>query len=342
MGEKQRGGRSVVFHRPPVITGHACVAGKKEGEGPLRDTFDRINEDSYWGEKTWEKAESAMVKDALRLAMDKAGVSPEAVSCVVAGDLLNQCIGSTFGVREMAIPFFGVYGACSTICESLLVASMILDGGFADCVAAATSSHFCSAERQFRYPLEYGGQRTPTAQWTVTAAGALVLSAQGTGPRITAATFGRICDLGIKDANNMGAAMAPAAYDTLTAHLRDLGKTPNDYDLIVTGDLGYVGSQILLELFARDGVDLSSLHRDCGLLMFDRARQDVHAGASGCGCAASVLCGHLLRGMAAGRWRRILLAATGALLSTTSTQQGQSIPGICYAVAIESGRDGEV
>ena len=342
MGEKQRGGRSVVFHRPPVITGYACVAGKKEGEGPLRDTFDRINEDSYWGEKTWEKSESAMVKDALRLAMDKAGVSPEAVSCVVAGDLLNQCIGSTFGVREMAIPFFGVYGACSTICESLLVASMILDGGFADCVAAATSSHFCSAERQFRYPLEYGGQRTPTAQWTVTAAGALVLSAQGTGPRITAATFGRICDLGIKDANNMGAAMAPAAYDTLTAHLRDLGKTPGDYDLIVTGDLGYVGSQILLELFARDGVDLSSLHRDCGLLMFDRARQDVHAGASGCGCAASVLCGHLLRGMAAGRWRRILLAATGALLSTTSTQQGQSIPGICYAVAIDSGRDGEV
>lgn len=342
MGEKQRGGRSVVFHRPPVITGYACVAGKKEGEGPLRDTFDRINEDSYWGEKTWEKAESAMVKDALHLAMDKAGVRPEAVSCVVAGDLLNQCIGSTFGVREMAIPFFGVYGACSTICESLLVASMILDGGFADCVAAATSSHFCSAERQFRYPLEYGGQRTPTAQWTVTAAGALVLSAQGTGPRITAATFGRICDLGIKDANNMGAAMAPAAYDTLTAHLRDLGKTPDDYDLIVTGDLGYVGSQILLELFARDGVDLSSRHRDCGLLMFDRARQDVHAGASGCGCAASVLCGHLLRGMAAGRWRRILLAATGALLSTTSTQQGQSIPGICYAVAIDSGRDGEV
>ena len=226
MGEKQRGGRSVVFHRPPVITGHACVAGKKEGEGPLRDTFDRINEDSYWGEKTWEKAESAMVKDALHLAMDKAGVRPEAVSCVVAGDLLNQCIGSTFGVREMAIPFFGVYGACSTICESLLVASMILDGGFADCVAAATSSHFCSAERQFRYPLEYGGQRTPTAQWTVTAAGALVLSAQGAGPRITAATFGRICDLGIKDANNMGAAMAPAAYDTLTAHLRDLGKLP--------------------------------------------------------------------------------------------------------------------
>ena len=253
MGEKQRGGRSVVFHRPPVITGYACVAGKKEGEGPLRDTFDRINEDSYWGEKTWEKAESAMVKDALHLAMDKAGIRPEAVSCVVAGDLLNQCIGSTFGVREMAIPFFGVYGACSTICESLLVASMILDGGFADCVAAATSSHFCSAERQFRYPLEYGGQRTPTAQWTVTAAGALVLSAQGTGPRITAATFGRICDLGIKDANNMGAAMAPAAYDTLTAHLRDLGKAPDDYDLIVTGDLGYVGSQILLELFARDG-----------------------------------------------------------------------------------------
>ena len=334
MSLKHTGKQTIVFSSPPSIVGHACVAGKKEGEGPLADTFDQINPDSYWGEKTWEKAESTMIRTALTLALDKASVTPSEVECVVAGDLLNQCISSSFGLKDMSIPFFGVYGACSTMCESLLIASMIVDGGYADCVAAATSSHFCSAERQFRYPLEYGGQRTPTAQWTVTGSGAIVLKSAGTGPYVTSATFGKICDWGIKDANNMGAAMAPAAYDTISAHLNDLGLKPSDYDLIVTGDLGYVGSELLKELFKKDGLDISNQHRDCGLLIFDRKAQDVHAGASGCGCAASVLCGYLLNGIEEGKWNKILISATGALLSTTSSQQGQSIPGISYAVSI--------
>jgi stage V sporulation protein AD len=333
---KHIGKQTVVFSTPPSIAGHACVAGKKEGEGPLGNIFDQVNPDSYWGEKTWEKAESTMIKTALTLALDKAHLTASDMQCVVAGDLLNQCISSSFGLRDMSIPFFGVYGACSTMCESLTIASMIIDGGFADCVAAATSSHFCSAERQFRYPLEYGGQRTPTAQWTVTASGALVLSSAGGGPYVTSATFGKICDWGIKDANNMGAAMAPAAYDTISTHLNDLSLKPSDYDLIVTGDLGYVGSEILKELFMSDGIDISKQYNDCGLLMFQRQGQDVHAGASGCGCAASVLCGYLLNGIEQGRWKKILLAATGAMLSTTSSQQGQSIPGISYAVSISS------
>ena len=337
MSVKHAGTRTVVFSAPPVVAGAACVAGKKEGAGPLGAEFDELCPDSYWGRTTWEQAESTMLRRALRLAMGKAGVSPEQVDCVVAGDLLNQCVGSVFGVKELSIPFFGVYGACSTICESLTAAAMILDGGFADCAAAATSSHFCTAERQFRTPLEYGGQRAPTAQWTATASGALVLRSHGKGVRITSATFGKIVDMGVRDVNNMGAAMAPAAYDTISAHLRDLNRSPEDYDMIVTGDLGYLGGDLLLRLFSMDGLDLSARYGDCGRMLFHRQKQDVHSGGSGCGCAASVLCGHLLPMLQKGQAKRILLAATGALLSSTSTQQGRSIPGISYAVAFESG-----
>lgn len=277
-----------------------------------------------------------MQKLALQKALEKANLPIGAIEFIFAGDLLNQCIGSAFSMRDIGVPFFGLYGACSTMSESLALASMTIDGGFADTTAAVTSSHFCTAERQFRFPLEYGGQRTPTAQWTVTGSGALILTAEGPGPYVKHVTCGKVVDAGIKDANNMGAAMAPAAYSTLSAHFSDLSKKPADYDLIVTGDLGALGSEILVDFFRNDGVEIAPYHNDCGLLIFSREAQDVHAGASGCGCSASVLSGYLLGGMRAGRWRNILFAATGALLSPTSTQQGESIPSICFAVSIST------
>jgi stage V sporulation protein AD len=310
--------------------------GRKEGEGPLRDSFDYINEDSYFGEKTWEKAESTMQKMTLNKALEKASLPLSAVEFIFAGDLLNQCIGSAFSLRDMDIPFFGLYGACSTMAESLALAAMTIDGGFADCTAAVTSSHFCSAERQFRYPLEYGGQRTPTAQWTVTGSGAVILTSDGPGPYIKHVTCGKIVDQGIRDQNNMGAAMAPAAYSTLSAHFNDLAMKPSDYDLIVTGDLGMLGAEILIDFFRNDGIELSHNYNDCGLMIYSRKEQDVHAGGSGCGCSASVLSGYLLGGMRSGRWKKILFAATGALLSPTSTQQGETIPSICSAVSISA------
>lgn len=340
MAQKHIGSQTAVLSCPPSIAGHACVVGKKEGEGPLRDSFDYISEDSFFGEKTWEKAESTMQQQALQLALDKASLPPSALDYLFAGDLLNQCAASAFGLRDSGVPFFGLFGACSTMAESLSLAALIIDGGFADNAAAITSSHFCSAERQFRFPLEYGGQRTPTAQWTVTGAGAVILTADGPGPYITHVTAGKIVDLGIKDANNMGAAMAPAAYDTLRTHFEDTGFAPSRYDLIVTGDLGAVGAEILVDLFERDGVNIAPNYNDCGMMIFSRETQDVHAGGSGCGCSASVLTGHLLNGMRAGRWRRILFAATGALMSPTTTQQGESIPSICCAVSIDCEKGG--
>ena len=305
-----------------------------ESEGPLGPYFDHLCQDSFFGEKTWEKAESAMQKIALSRALEKGGFVPEDMDYVLAGDLLNQCIGSSFGLRDFGIPFFGLYGACSTMGESLLLASVLVDAGFAKLAAAITSSHFCTAERQYRAPLEYGGQRPPTAQWTVTGAGCVILSTSGKGPKVTHATVGKIVDKGITDANNMGAAMAPAAYDTLRAHFRDTGRSPSDYDLIATGDLGLLGHEIVTDFFARDGVKMGN-YTDCGLLIYDLQKQDVHCGGSGCGCAASVLTGHLLPALERGDLKRILFCPTGALLSPTSTQQGESIPSICHAVAIE-------
>ena len=338
MSIKHRGRQTLSMLLPPSIAGHACVVGKKEGEGPLADSFDYINEDTFFGEKTWEKAESAMVKQAFSLALDKSGLNSSHIEYLFAGDLLNQCISTSFALRDSNIPFFGLYGACSTMAEGLALAAMTIDGGFADVTAAVTSSHFCSAERQFRFPLEYGGQRTPTSQWTVTGSGAIVLTADGPGPYITHVTPGKIVDAGIKDANNMGAAMAPAAYDTIKTHLEDLSLKPSDYDLILTGDLGLVGTDILRDFFAQDGFDISSIHNDCGLMIYSLKDQDVHAGGSGCGCCASVLSGFILNGMREGVWNKILVAATGALMSTTSSQQGESIPSISTAITISNNR----
>ncbi|MEE0365303.1 MAG: stage V sporulation protein AD, partial [Oscillospiraceae bacterium] len=266
--------------------------------------------------------------------LQKAELAPTDIQYIFAGDLLNQCISSSFGLRDFGIPFFGLYGACSTMAEGLSLASMVVEGGFASRCIALTSSHFASAERQFRFPMEYGGQRTPTAQWTVTGSGCCIVGKSGHGPRIEAATIGKIQDYGIKDANNMGAAMAPAAISTLQAHFRDLRRVPSDYDLIVTGDLGMLGRTIVLDQFRRIGVDLSPVYNDCGLLIFDTKKQDVHAGGSGCGCGASVLCGYLLDRLEKRELRRLLFCATGALLSPTSSWQGESIPGVCHAVAI--------
>ncbi len=338
MAQKLIGKQTFVMQNPPSFAGHACAVGKKEGDGPLKNSFDFITQDAFFGEKSWEKAESAFVKKAVSLALSKASLSNSDINCVFCGDLLNQCVGTTFGMREAEIPMFGVYGACSTMAESLALAAMAIDGGFADKALAVTSSHFCSAERQFRTPLEYGGQRPPSAQWTVTGSGAAVLTSEGPGPYVKFVTPGKTVDNGTTDANNMGAAMATAAYDTIRTHLEDRGVGPEAYDLIVTGDLGLVGSKILCDFFAADGIDLASRHADCGLLIFDRDRQDVHAGGSGCGCSASVLCGYLLNGMREGRWQNILFTATGALLSPTTTQQGESIPSIACAVAISNAR----
>ena len=330
------GKQTIVLDNPPSIIANACGVGKKEGEGPLGDSFDFVSEDGFFGQKTWEQAESVMLSRVFALALQKANLKPRDVRYAFAGDLLNQCTASAFGLRDSDIPFFGLYGACSTMAESLSLAAMTVAAGYAPVAGAATSSHFCSAERQFRTPLQYGGQRTPTAQWTVTGAGAVILAEKGAGPYVTHITPGRIVDPGITDANNMGAAMAPAAYDTLSHHFADTGTSPSDYDMIVTGDLGSVGSAILRDLFLRDGVDLGEGYNDCGMMIFDAKSQDVHAGGSGCGCSASVLCGELLNGMRAGKWNRLLFAATGALMSPTSTMQGESIPSVCCAAVISS------
>ena len=333
--QKRLGRQTVALEKPAVILSHAAVGGKQEGEGPLAEYFDHLCEDSFFGEETWEKAESAMQKLALSRALEKGGFSPGQMDYVLAGDLLNQCIGTSFGLRDFNIPFYGLYGACSTMGESLALGSLLIAGGFAGRLAAMTSSHFCTAERQYRMPVPYGNQRTPTAQWTATASGCVILGDEGTGPRITAVTCGKIVDKGISDVNNMGAAMAPAAYDTLAAHFQATGTGPEDYDLVLTGDLGVLGHQIVTEFFQQDGVDMSKNYQDCGMLLYDIQKQDMHAGASGCGCSASVLCGYLLRQMEANHLKKILFAPTGALLSPTSSFQGESIPSICHALTIE-------
>lgn len=331
-----KGKQSILFDNQPSILASASVVGKKEAEGPLKNYFDFCGEDNTLGQKSWEKAESKLQEIAIDTAKRKAGCDYKDISLLFAGDLLNQCIGSSFAIRSTDIPFLGLYGACSTMAESLLLASAAVNAGYCKTAAALTSSHFASAERQYRFPLNYGGQRTPTAQWTVTGAGCCIVGQREHGPFVDAATVGKIEDLGIKDANNMGAAMAPAAYSTLRAHFDDLGCAPNDYDMIVTGDLGALGKEILLDLFRRDGVSLSGVYNDCGTMIFDLKKQDVHAGGSGCGCGASVLCGYLLSQMRTGKLKTLLFCATGALLSPISTWQGESIPSICHAVSIRA------
>lgn len=338
MESYHRGRRSIVFPQPPAILAYASVAGKKEAQGPLRTSFDLTSDDTSFGQKTWEKAETQMQKQALRIALNKAKLEESALDAAFLGDLLNQCIGSTFSLRNSEVPAFGLYGACSTMAESLLLAGMAVSGGFCRRALAMTSSHFASSERQYRFPLGYGGQRTPTAQWTVTGAGAVILGVEGAGPFLRNATIGTIVDAGIKDANNMGAAMAPAAFETLRAHFDDLHRAPEDYDLIVTGDLGKLGSELVRELFSREGVRLKERYQDCGVLIFDTEKQDVHCGGSGCGCSASVLCGYLLNKLRSGEIKNLLFCGTGALLSPLSTQQGESIPAVCHAVAISTER----
>ena len=331
MSNKKRGAQTAALSSPPSLLGCANVVGKKEGEGPLARYFDVISSDDSFGQTSWEKAESTMQKQALTLALEKSQLSAATLDWLFAGDLLNQCISSSYAARGQDIPYFGLYGACSTMGESLALAAMTLDGGFGTYTAAVASSHFCSAERQYRTPLEYGGQRPPGA-------GAAILSTQGDGPYITHVTIGKIVDKGITDANNMGAAMAPAAADTIAAHFQDTGRTPAFYDLIVTGDLGVLGSQLLLELLGQEGITLSN-HSDCGAMIFDIQKQDVHCGGSGCGCCASVLTGYLINGMRAKRWKNILFCPTGALHSPTATGQGESIPGISHAIAISASKE---
>ena len=328
------GRQSFILKNPPTISCWASVAGKKESEGPLKKYFDMTQTDTYLGQKTWEQAEKRMQQVALELLAKKANMQQKDFGIVFSGDLLNQCIGSSFTLRNIGVPHLGLYGACSTMAEGLISASMAVGGGFADNAVAMTSSHFASSERQYRFPLGYGGQRPPTAQWTVTGSGAALLKSDGKGPKITACTIGTITDLGIKDANNMGCAMAPAALATIRAHFEDLNVSAEDYDLIVTGDLGQLGKEVLLAMAQRDGLALGGKLTDCGTMVFDLLKQDVHAGGSGCGCSAITLCGYLLDRIKSGKLKKILFCGTGALLSPTSTQQGLPIPGIAHAVCI--------
>ena len=332
---KRIGKRTIIFENKPRIISYGSVVGKKEHEGPLSNEFDSYTTDSFFGEKSFEKAESRLQKTAVQTALDKAGLTPDDIDNIFAGDLLNQCIGSSFGLRSFGIPFIGLYGACSTMALSAGLAAVFIDSGAAKKTISVTSSHFCSAERHYRFPLNYGSQRTPTAQWTVTGSGALILGKDGGDIYISSVTFGEIEDLNIKDANNMGAAMAPAAAGTLLNFFKDTETKPDDYDIIFTGDLGYVGTNLLYELLEREGIDIRCRHSDCGTLIFDREKQDVHAGGSGCGCSASVLCSYIMHRLEKGDFGNILFMSTGALMSPTSSFQGESIPGIAHLLNIK-------
>jgi len=333
---KRLGQQTVAIQNNVNIVDTASIVGKKEGEGPLASYFDYILEDEYWGEKSFEKTESKILYETINRVIQKSNKTTSDINYILAGDLLNQCISSAYAIRDTNIPFLGLYGACSTMVESLCVGSMLIDGGFANNVLAITSSHFCTAERQFRFPLELGSQRPPTAQWTVTGSGAAVLSSDGNGPKVTTITTGKIVDMGIKDANNMGAAMAGAAVDTIYAHFNETGRNVDYYDLIVTGDLGHIGLDLTNEMLNKVGVNIEKKYTDCGVLIFDKEKQDTHAGGSGCGCCATVFAGYLFKKLMAKELNKILLVATGALMSTTSLQQGESIPGIAHAISIEN------
>ena len=331
---KKLGKQSIQFDTPPTILECASIVGPKEAQGPLSKYFDQTLDDEFWGEKSWEKAESKIIKETVNTVISKSGIPSEQIDCCFAGDLLNQCISSSFGLRELSLPFFGVFGACSTFVESLCLGSICAES-FASHVLCATSSHFCSAEKQFRFPLELGNQRPPSSQWTVTGAGATILAQSGQGPFITCITPGKIVDMGIKDANNMGAAMAPAFADTVISHFLDTGRDPSYYDAIISGDLGYIGKDIAIDILRSQGYDVKSNYNDCGVLIFDKASQDTHSGGSGCGCCGSVFSGYLFKELQQRKIQKLLLVATGALMNSTSSQQGESIPGIAHAVSIE-------
>ena len=317
---------------PPTVAAWSSVAGKKEGEGPMAPYFDRIEPDGHLGAETWEQAESELQRRTLGILLEKARCSEADLSCIFAGDLINQCTSSTYALRHLDVPYLGIFGACATFAEGLLLAAVMQSGMELPRCAVLTSSHFSSAERQFRFPLSYGGQRTPNAQWTCTAAGAALLTPSANPPYLRGICIGRIRDQGLTDASNMGAAMAPAAADTIARYLSATRTRPADYDAIVTGDLGSVGSRLMLRLMEQNGYDLRSVHRDCGVMMFNSKLQDTHAGGSGCGCSASIICGYFLPKLQSGELKNVLYAATGALLSPMLCQQGESIPGICHLV----------
>lgn len=339
------GKQTLLFTMKPRIVGSYAIVGEKEGKGPMAKWFDVILEDDTYGEKTWEKSESKMLKQAFLLALQKSGRNKAEIDAVLSGDLLNQLMSSSFMARDLAIPFLGLYGACSTMTESMILGSMMIDGGYATNILVGASSHYCTAERQFRMPLEHGNQRPPSAQWTATAAGGMVLSANDKGDLavnggqnvkelyVTHATVGKIIDTGIKDVNQMGAAMVPAAVDTIVRHLSDTGRSQDFYDLILTGDLGLIGKKIALDLLDGAGINVANTYDDCGAMMYDK-KQDTHSGGSGCGCSAATFSGYVYREMRAGKIKNALLISTGALLSTISPQQGESIPGIAHAVAV--------
>ena len=331
---KKIGKQTISFDFPPTITECNSIVGPKEAQGPLAKYFDLTLDDEFWGEKSWEKAESKIIKENVNALVTKSGISTNNIDCIFAGDLLNQCISSSFGLRDSNIPFVGMFGACSTFVESMCMGAIAIES-FAQNVICATSSHFCSAEKQFRFPLELGNQRPQTSQWTVTGSGATLLSKDGAGPFITNITLGKIVDMGIKDANNMGAAMAPAFADTLLAHFLDTGRNPSYYDAIISGDLGKIGKDIAIDIAMSKGYNIKSNYNDCGLMIFDTKAQDTHAGGSGCACCGSVFSGFLFKQLKEKKIKKLLLIATGALMNSTSSQQGETIPGIAHAVSIE-------
>lgn len=330
-----KGHQTWVFENRPVIIATSAVGGPFESKGALAEDFDILHKDMWLGQDSFEKAEKKLLEEACEIAIKKAGIKKEDVNIFLSGDLLNQIISSSFTARTLAVPYIGLFGACSSSMEGLSVAALLIESKAADCVLAATSSHNAAAEKQFRYPTEYGAQKPPTAQWTVTGAGAAIIAREGEGPRITSATIGRVIDMGISDPFNMGAAMAPAAVDTIQAHFRDLGRDPSYYDFIATGDLGKVGHGITEDLLKEHGLNISpDIFTDCGMIIYND-EQPVLAGASGCGCSATVTYGHLMRRMREGELKKILVAATGALMSPMSYQQKESIPCIAHAVSIE-------
>ncbi len=325
----------IYFNEPVSIISTASVVGKKEHEGPFGDCFDAYDENDSFGSDTWEQSEGEMQRRALNIALSKIKKSPDELDAIFAGDLINQCTSSGYGLLDFDVPFFGLYGACSTCAESMILSAMGISQGAFNTCAAVTSSHNCSAERQFRFPLEYGSQRTPTSQWTATAAGAFILSNEPCGPFITEAVGGITIDMGIADANNMGAAMAPAAVETLIRYFKYTKTKPTDFDKIITGDLGHEGYNIVKDLMHKEGYDMAEVYTDCGLLLYNIDKDDVHAGASGCGCSAAMMAGHFIEEIKRGKMKDILFLGTGALMSPMAIQQGLSIPAVAHLVRIK-------
>lgn len=330
-----RGAQSIGFEESPYLISSGSVAGSKEAQGPLGKLIDMTSQDDLFGAKTWEEAESNMQKEACVLALGKAHVKPEEVRFLFGGDLLRQGVATSMGVESLQIPLFGLYGACSTSGEALALSAMSVAAGYGDYMLAVTSSHFGSAEKEFRFPLGYANQRPLCAHWTVTGSGAFLVGTEKTHVRISGVTVGKIVDYGLKDSQNMGACMAPAAMDTIIQNLKDFERNVEDYDRIITGDLGYVGQDILFDLMQEKGYDIRVRHMDCGMVIFDQKTQDTHAGGSGCGCAAVTLSSYILPKIRKGEWKRVLFVPTGALLSTVSFNEGASIPGIAHAIVLE-------